>query len=290
MNTRDLIKETKRLEIMTKKRTTTSFFGKYKSSFRGSGIEHTESRRYSYGDSIKTIDWKTSARKNQTYTKLYEETREMEIFLVVDFSQSMFFGTKNRTKRDQAIQFCATIALSAVDSNDKVGLIIFSDSIQKIIPAKKGKKHTLSILSELIKHKSSEKCTNIQKPLQYINTISKHSVCFFITDILDHELPKEIKYCCKKNDFIFVHTLDEAEKNIPKVGKLELEDSETGESIIIDSSSHEFHAMYEDFFKKNEIALKKTLYQNGGDYIRIYTDSDIFSSLNMYFKERINQY
>lgn len=266
------------------------FAGKYRSSFKGKGLELHEVREYVEGDDIRDIDWNTTARENKLYVKTYHESRELDIYLVVDLSGSMFFGSE-QLKRDQALKFCATIALSALNSNDKVGLILFTDKVQRFIKAKKGKKHVLHILDELVRFPQNNDTTVSSSSFALLNHISKrHAVCFFVTDILDFESSREFKICSRRNDMIHVHIHDPAEEDLLDIDGIRYQDPECGSFLTLPSNNDFISKRFRHIVKEKERTLRKSLQGLGVDYLSLSTTDDCVRILTQFFKLRISRF
>lgn len=270
MVSKEVIKKIKKIEIKSDNIANTLFSGDYHSAFKGNGMEFQDIREYYSGDDVRNIDWNVTARQDKAYVKQYQEEREMNMFLLVDMSKSNHFGKK----KDIIAELGATLAFSAVKNNDKIGSILFSDIIEKYIPSKKGKKHVLSIIENILDYKVKSKGTNIKELLTYFNKVEKkRSIVFLISDFLDQDYEREIKMVSKKHDLILIRIIDRAEEKLPKGAIFAFEDLETGEEMIV-----------ENIKKDKFIDLKKRLPSK--NVINIYTDEDYVKPLMLFFKKR----
>ncbi len=283
----DLAKKVKEIEIATKKRMSTLLSGQYKSRFKGQGMQFSDFRVYQYGDDTRHIDWRASARSQQTYVKNFEEERELNILCVVDISASNFFGTQGATKREMLCLAIANIAFSAIANNDRVGLILFSDAIERYVPPKKGRKHVLRIIDELLSFKAQQKGSNLVGALQFAASIAKHnSIITLASDFFAPFEKRNLSSLAKKHDLIALHIHDPRDIQIPKVGLLELEDPETGETLLIDSNSS---WVQKELTASQKLRLKETwdkIQQSGSSLVKLKTTEDPAKSLNQFFHAR----
>ncbi|MGM0507698.1 MAG: DUF58 domain-containing protein [Fusobacteriota bacterium] len=271
MISKDLIKKIKKIEIKSNKIANTLFSGEYHSYFKGNGMEFEDIREYYPGDDIRNIDWNVTARQGKAYVKQYKEERELNMFLLVDISRSNFFGNK----KDIIAEIGATLSFSAMKNNDKIGSILFTDKIDKIIPSKKGKKHVLSIIENILDYKSENKKTDIQNALEYFNRIQKkRSIVFLISDFLDSGYEDQIKMISKKHDLVLIRIIDRMEEKLPKGAIFSFEDLETGEEITI-----------ENLKKDRTLNINKNIPSK--NLITIYTDEDYIKPLKLFFEKRI---
>ena len=287
MDTKEILKKVRSIEIKTKGLSNHIFAGEYNTAFKGRGMTFSEVREYEIGDDLSTIDWNVTARYNSPFVKVFEEEREITLMLMVDVSSSSSFGTNKRFKRELVSEISAVLAFSAIKNNDKVGVIFFSDKIEKFISPSKGKKHILRIIKEILTFKSTSKKTNIKKALEYFNRVTKkRSICFLLSDFFDSDFFDPIKLSAKRHDLVAVNTLDSRELEIPNVGLLSLQDSEEENEILVDSSDRKFR----ENFKNQQLfrleILKKELRLSGADYIQLLTQEDIISPLINFFKKR----
>lgn len=287
MSTIELLKKVRKIEIKTKGLSNHIFSGEYHTAFKGKGMAFSEVREYQPGDDIRSIDWNVTARYNNPFVKVFEEDREMTVILLIDVSGSSDFGTQNQLKREVATEISAVLSFSAIQNNDKIGVIFFSDKIEKFIPPKKGKSHILRIIRELITFKSDSKKTNIEVALKYFNNvIKKRAVCFILSDFMGKEFDKSLKIARNKHDVIALRIHDEREESLPNVGMMKVNDSESGELRWIDTTDKnvrdQFHKNYHNFEKN----LKQTLQSSGVDHINVKTGKDYIKPLMNFFKNR----
>lgn len=287
METQELLKKVRKIEIKTRGLTNQIFSGEYHSAFKGRGMAFSEVREYAPGDEIRTIDWNVTARFNHPYVKVFEEERELTVMLLVDVSGSEQFGTKKQLKRDLITELCAVLAFSAIQNNDKVGVIFFSDKIEKFIPPKKGRSHILMIIRELIDFEPENKGTNIGEALKYFTSvIKKRCTSFVISDFMDENFENSLKIANKKHDLIALHIHDEREQEIPQIGLVQLYDNETGEVKWVDTSDKHFQSAYKKDALRREQLLRETFRRSGVDYARIATHQSYVQPLMSLFKKR----
>lgn len=288
METAELLKKVRKIEIKTRGLSRQIFSGEYHSAFKGRGMAFSEVREYTPGDDVRTIDWNVTARFNTPYVKVFEEERELSVVLVVDVSASGFFGTLKQYKKDLITELCAVVAFSASTNNDKIGVIFFSDKIEKFIPPKKGKSHVLRIIRELIDFKAENKGTNVELALKYLtNVIKKRSTVFLISDFYtDGNYTDALKIANKKHDVIALKINDKAEQEIPKVGLVKLKDNETGKIMWVDTSSNQFQKQFKTNLLKRENAVKENFNRSGVDYCDIFTHEGYIKPLMNLFKRR----
>ena len=287
MDTKEILKKVRSIEIKTKGLSNHIFAGEYNTAFKGRGMTFSEVREYEIGDDLRTIDWNVTARYNSPFVKVFEEEREITLMLMVDVSSSSSFGTSKRFKRELVSEISAVLAFSAIKNNDKVGVIFFSDKIEKFISPSKGKKHILRIIKEILTFKSTSKKTNIKKALEYFNRVTKkRSICFLLSDFFDSDFFEPVKLSAKRHDLVAVNTLDSRELEIPNVGLLSLQDSEEDNEILVDSSDRKFRRNFKNKQLSRLKTLKKELSLCGADYIQLLTQEDIISPLINFFKNR----
>ncbi len=287
MDTKEILKKVRSIEIKTKGLSNHIFAGEYNTAFKGRGMTFSEVREYEIGDDLRTIDWNVTARYNSPFVKVFEEEREITLMLMVDVSSSSSFGTKKRFKRELVSEISAVLAFSAIKNNDKVGVIFFSDKIEKFISPSKGKKHILRIIKEILTYQSTSKKTNIKKALEYFNRVTKkRSICFLLSDFFDSDFFEPVKLSAKRHDLVAVNTLDSRELEIPNVGLLSLQDSEEDNEILVDSSDRKFRRNFKNKQLSRLETLKKELSLCGADYIQLLTQEDIISPLINFFKNR----
>ncbi len=287
METTDLIKKVRKIEIKTKGLTNHIFSGQYHSAFKGRGMAFSEVREYNIGDEIRSIDWNVTARHNHPYIKVFEEERELTVMLLIDVSNSNNFGTQHQLKSDLITELAAVISFSAIANNDKVGVIFFSNKIEKFIPPKKGKTHILRIIRELIDFKPENTETNIAEALKYLtNVIKKKCTAFVISDFIDKDFMKPLQIANKKHEIIALKISDIREYDLPNVGILKLKDAETNNLVWVDSSSKTFREQYKKSWVIRDAHLNNTFMKSGVDFTTIRTDMDYIKPLISLFKKR----
>ncbi len=287
METAELLKKVRKIEIKTKGLSNQIFSGYYHSAFKGRGMTFTEVREYQYGDDIRNIDWNVTARFNHPYVKVFDEEREMSVVLLIDVSGSNDFGTINRLKKDIITEIAAVLSFSAIQNNDKVGVIFFSDTIEKFIPPKKGTSHILRIIRELLNFEPKQKGTDIAGALKFLrNAIKKRSISFLISDFNDSGFDEALKIAGKKHDLVCLRTFDQRETILPSAGLMKFRDAESGKVIWVDTSSKTVR----DKFKQQSLQHKKylnTLFSKAGiDAIEIASDQDYVPPLRKLFRVR----
>ncbi len=288
METAELLKKVRKIEIKTKGLSNQIFSGEYHSAFKGRGMAFSEVREYTPGDDVRTIDWNVTARLRTPYVKVFEEERELSVMILVDVSASGKFGTQKQLKQDLITELCAVIAFSASQNNDKIGVIFFSDKIEKFIPPKKGKSHILRIIRELINIEPEQKGTNIELALKYLtNIIKKKSICFLISDFCDnHAFSDAMKIANRKHDLVALRINDMHESILPEVGLIKLKDNETGKIMWIDTNSKQFQIQQKVNNLKFEAELKDTFNKSGVDFTNIFTHEGYIKPLMNLFKKR----
>ena len=287
METKDLLKKVRKIEIKTRRLTNNIFGGEYHSAFKGRGMTFSEVRNYQFGDDVRTIDWNVTARYNEPFVKVFEEERELTLMLLVDVSGSEFFGTDNVLKKNIVTEISATLAFSALQNNDKVCLILFSDEVELYIPPSKGKTHVLRIIRELIEFKPKSKKTDISEALQFlIGVIKKKSIAFILSDFISENYEKTLKICAKKHDLTGIRIFDKMEESIPNMGIISMFDQETEEVKMIDTSSHSLRKKYELFNKVNSKRFNQVFSKHGAGTLNCRTDESYVKKLLSYFKTR----
>lgn len=287
----ELIKKINQIQIYSSRAVNASFAGQYESVFKGRGMEFDEVREYTPGDDIRSIDWNVTARTGKPYIKRFVEEREMTVMFVVDLSASGEFGTVNKTKNELAAEFCAVLAFAAAKNNDKVGLLIFTDRIELYIPPKKGSRHVLRLIRELLHFSIPRRKTNINIALDYLGkVIRKRATVFLVSDFIEADFKKTLSLLNKHNDVIAVPIRDRAEIELPSVGMIEFQDAETGEIILIDTSSKKFRNQYKNKSSQRLDDLKKMLRSINIDCISINTDKPYIHDLIEFFHMRHQRY
>lgn len=287
METKELIKKVRKIEIKTKHLSNQIFSGEYHTAFKGKGMAFSEVREYAVGDEIRTIDWNVTARFNEPYVKMFEEERQLTVMLIVDISASGMFGTKNQLKRETITELCAVLAFSAVSNNDQIGLILFSDKIEKFIPPKKGKSHILQIIRELINFEPVGTSTNIGVSLKYFTQmIKKKSIAFILSDFMDQNFEDALKIASRKHDVVALKVRDQAENELPKIGVAKLIDLETGEARWVNTSSKRVRDKYKVLTQENDERIRQIFRKSKTDFTEIYTDQDYIKPLMNLFNKR----
>jgi uncharacterized protein (DUF58 family) len=289
METTDLLKKVRQIEIKTRGLSRNIFAGEYHSAFKGRGMAFSEVREYQFGDDIRNIDWNVTARYNHPYVKIFEEERELTVMLLIDVSGSRDFGSVQNTKKNIITEIAAVLSFSAIQNNDKIGVIFFSDKIEKFIPPKKGKSHILRIIRELIDFEPEEKGTNITETVRYLtNAIKKRCTAFVISDFIDNskDLEMALSIANNKHDVVALKIYDKREQELPPIGMIKLKDAETGNYVVIDSSSRRTRNIYSDWWKNHMAKLDNMFKKCGVDYATIDTEEDYVKSLMTLFKKR----
>jgi uncharacterized protein (DUF58 family) len=288
MTTAEVLKKVRQIEIKTKGLTNHIFGGEYHSAFKGRGMSFSEVREYAYGDDIRNIDWNVTARSNSPYIKVFEEERELTLMLLVDISASSLFGTTQQTKKDLITEICAVLSFSAISNNDKVGVIFFSDQVERYIVPKKGKSHILFIIRELITmepHRNAQ--TNIQEALKFLNNImKKRAITFLLSDFISAPYQDALNIAGKRHDIIGIHVHDKRDREMPAVGVIKMQDAESGDGFWVDTSSSSFQKTYKNLFLKREQDTKEAFSKSGSSMLPIQTDEDYVKKLQLFFKGR----
>lgn len=286
-NTQDLLKKVRKIEIKTRGLSNQIFSGEYHSAFKGRGMAFSGVREYQLGDEIRTIDWNVTARFNHPYVKVFEEEREMTVMLLVDMSGSKNFGTKKQTKQDLVTEICAVLAFSAIQNNDKVGVIFFSDQIEKFIPPKKGKSHILMIIRELIDFQPEHRGTDINEALRYFSlAIKKRCTAFLMSDFLADDFFDTMKITNKKHDLVAVQLYDEREMELPNVGLVQMKDAESDQLKWFDTSSSKNRMVYKTEAIKKQAQIADQIRKSGVDHVKIATHQSYIQPLMNLFKRR----
>ena len=287
METSEIFKKVRKIEIKTRGLSNQIFSGQYHSVFKGRGMAFSEVREYQYGDDIRTIDWNVTARFNHPYIKIFDEERELTVMLLIDVSGSNMFGSKKNMKQDMITEIAAVLAFSAIKNNDKVGVIFFSNRVEKFIPPKKGTSHILRIIRELIDFHAGHAETNISEALRYFtNAIKKRCTAFLLSDFIDEGFEDALKIANKKHDLIAVNVFDERETEIPDMGMIRVKNAETGQRIWVDSSSRKVREVFMERSRSQAKYLNDTFRKSGVDVVKIRTDEDYVKPLIGLFKVR----
>jgi uncharacterized protein (DUF58 family) len=283
----ELIKKIRKIEIKSRGLSNQIFSGEYHSAFKGRGMTFSEVREYQPGDDIRTIDWNVTARFNHPFVKVFEEEREMTVMLLIDISASQKFGTTTQLKKDLITELCATLAFSAIQNNDKIGVIFFTDIIEKFIPPKKGRSHILRIIRELLNFEPQHRNTDISQALRYFtNMIRKRSTAFLVSDFMTAGFEQSLKIAARKHDLIALRVTDKREKELPDVGLIKVHDNETGESRWLDTSDEAVRSVYSVRTREHEDWLRYVFNRSGVDTASIITGQSYVQPLMTLFKRR----
>jgi len=288
METKDLLKKVRKIEIKTRRLSDHIFSGEYHTSFKGRGMTFSEVRQYQYGDDIRAIDWNVTARYNEAHVKVFEEERELTMMLMVDISGSESFGTRNQLKSEIVTEIAATMAFSATQNNDKIGLILFSDQIELYIPPKKGKSHVLRIIRELIEFQPKSNKTDLSQALKFLSgTQKKKAIVFVISDFMvDDDYEQTLKIASKKHDITGVRVYDIREEKMPNIGMVEMEDAETGEVLVVNTGSKKARMSYEKQYQDKVNYFKDIFSKCGSGTVNTRVDESYVTKLLGYFKSR----
>jgi uncharacterized protein (DUF58 family) len=287
MISKEILKKVKRIEISTRGMVNEIFSGQYHSVFKGRGMDFSEVREYQPGDDIRTIDWNVTARSGHPFVKVYQEERELTVMLLVDASSSVSFGSIEQMKGELAVELCALLAFSAIKNNDKVGLLIFTNQVEKFVPPRKGKKHVMRVIRELLYYRPTNEGTDIGKALEYLNHIlRRRAVVFLVSDFLGQDFERHLRVANRRHDIIAMRITDKREKELPNIGLLELEDIETDESLLIDTSDSEFREAYRTNASKMNESLHRMFKSMKVDYIEFRPGAPYDLPLIRFFKER----
>ena len=287
METKDLLKKVRKIEIKTRRLSDHIFSGEYHTSFKGRGMTFSEVRPYQFGDDIRAIDWNVTARYNEAHVKVFEEERELTMMLMVDISGSESFGSKNQFKKDIVTEIAATMAFSATQNNDKIGLILFSDQIELYIPPKKGRSHVLRIIRELIEFEPKSQKTDIAQALKFLSsTQKKKAIVFVISDFISEDYEHTMKIASKKHDITGIRVYDIREEKMPNLGMVSMLDAETGETQLIDTGSKSVRINYEKHYDEKVKYFKETFSKSGAGVVNTRVDESYVTKLLGYFKSR----
>ena len=288
METSEILKKVRKIEIKTRGLSNNIFAGQYHSAFKGRGMSFSEVREYQFGDDIRDIDWNVTARFNKPYIKVFEEERELTVMLMVDVSGSLEFGTVKQFKKDMVTEVAATLAFSAIQNNDKIGVIFFSDRIEKFIPPKKGRKHILYIIRELIDFKPESRKTNIKMALEYLtNVMKRRCTAFILSDFIDEaNFKNALVIANRKHDVVALQVYDRRVSELPAVGLMKVKDAETGHEQWIDTSSKAVRKAHHDWWMERQNVLNDIFNKSNVDYISVRTDEDYVKALLNLFAKR----
>lgn len=287
MDTKELLKKVRKIEIKTRRLSDHIFGGEYHSTFKGRGMTFSEVRQYQFGDDVRNIDWNVTARYSEPFVKVFEEERELTMMLVVDVSGSGLFGTRTSFKRDLITEIAATLAFSATQNNDKIGLILFSDRIEKYIPPKKGRSHVLRIIRELLEYEPDSQKTDISQALSYLSRVmKKKAIVFVLSDFIAEDYQRTLKITSGRHDVTGIRVYDEREANIPNLGVVNMRDEETGETVLVDTSSKKVRNNYAKFYREKVDYFQESFRKSGAGNLSTRVDESYVKKLLGYFKMR----
>ena len=287
METTELLKKVRKIEIKTKGLSNHIFSGEYHTVFKGRGMSFSEVREYQFGDDIRAIDWNVTARFNHPFVKIFEEERELTVMLLVDVSQSAFFGTKSQFKNEMITELCAVLSFSAISNNDKVGVIFFSDKIEKFIPPKKGTSHILRIIRELLDFHPEDSGTNLSEALKYLNNvIKKRSITFVLSDFMDRDYSDSLSIAKRRHDIVGIRIYDPKEMEVPDIGLVRVLDAETKQLMWLDTSRKSVREAYAKQYLDNLGYCRTAFLKSGADLISIRTDESYTNALLKFFRRR----
>ncbi len=288
METSELLKKVRQIEIRTRRLSQNIFAGQYHSAFKGRGMAFSEVREYQYGDDVRDIDWNVPARFHRPFVKVFEEERELTVMLLVDVSGSLDFGTVRQTKRDMVAEIAATLAFSAIQNNDKIGVVFFSDQIEKYIPPKKGRKHILYIIREMLDFRPQSLRTDVGMAVEFLTRVMKRScTAFLMSDFfVRNDFSSQLTIANQKHDVVAIQVYDQRAKELPDVGLMRIRDAETGHEMVIDTSSKRLRHAHTAHWFKRQAQLRQTLTKSNVDHVSISTGEDYVKSLRMLFDMR----
>ena len=288
METSEILKKVRKIEIKARGLSSNIFAGQYHSAFKGRGMAFSEVREYQFGDDVRDIDWNVTARFHRPFVKVFEEERELTVMLMIDVSGSLDFGTRNQMKREMVTEMAATLAFSAIQNNDKIGVIFFSDRIEKYIPPKKGRKHVLYIIREVLDFQPESKKTDVSQAFEFLGQVMKRKcTAFVMSDFYDRKpFMKPLQVCRSKHDLMAIQVYDPIMKTLPDVGLLRVRDAETGHEMYIDTSSKALRTAHAKFWQERSADLKQTFAKSSVDFVSVATDGDYVKSLRQMFAMR----
>ncbi|QFZ54208.1 DUF58 domain-containing protein [Oceanihabitans sp. IOP_32] len=287
MDTKELLKKVRKIEIKTRRLSDHIFGGEYHSTFKGRGMTFSEVRQYQFGDDVRSIDWNVTARYNEPFVKVFEEERELTMMLMVDVSGSELFGTQNQFKNEIITEIAATLAFSATQNNDKIGLILFSDQVELFIPPKKGRSHVLRIIRELIEFKPKSKLTDVSEALRFLsNVMKKKAIVFMLSDFFADNYQQTLKIVARKHDVTGIRIYDKMEAEIPNLGVVQMQDAETGEFMLVNTTSKKVRRQYGKFYHEKVNYYKDAFAKSGAGTINCRVDESYVKKLLGYFKHR----
>ena len=288
METSEILKKVRKIEIKARGLSSNVFAGQYHSAFKGRGMAFSEVREYQYGDDVRDIDWNVTARFHRPYVKVFEEERELTVMLMIDVSGSLDFGTRRQMKRDMVTEIAATIAFSAIQNNDKIGVVFFSDKIEKYIPPKKGRKHILYIIREMLDFQPESKRTDVKQAVEFLSSVQKRrTTAFILSDFyVRHDFQQSLQICNRKHDVVAIQVYDVRAKELPDVGLMKVVDAETGFEQYVDTGSRKLRQAYQRYWMGRQAELYETFNKSNVDHVSIATNEDFVKSLLLLFKQR----
>ncbi|MBO7130016.1 MAG: DUF58 domain-containing protein [Prevotella sp.] len=288
METSEIIKKVRKIEIKTRGLSSNIFAGQYHSAFKGRGMAFSEVREYQFGDDVRDIDWNVTARFHRPYVKVFEEERELTVMLLIDVSGSLDFGTQKQMKRDMVTEIAATIAFSAIQNNDKIGVVFFSDKIEKYIPPKKGRKHILYIIREMLDFHPESKRTDVKQAVEFLSSVQKRrTTAFILSDFyVRNDFMQSLQIANRKHDVVAIQVYDQRAKDLPDVGLMKVVDAETGFEQYVDTSSKRLRDSYRKYWMNRQTQLLETFNKSNVDNVSIATNEDFVKALMMLFKQR----
>ena len=288
METSEIIKKVRKIEIKTRGLSSNIFAGQYHSAFKGRGMAFSEVREYQYGDDVRDIDWNVTARFHRPYVKVFEEEREMTVMLLIDVSGSLDFGTQKQMKRDMVTEIAATLAFSAIQNNDKIGVVFFSDKIEKYIPPKKGRKHILYIIREMLDFKPESTRTDVKQAIEFLSSVQKRrTTAFILSDFyVRGDFLQSLQIANRKHDVVAIQVYDQRARELPDVGLMKVVDAETGYEQYVDTSSKKLRQAYNKYWLTRQAQLQDTFNKSNVDNVSIATNEDFVKSLLLLFKKR----
>ena len=288
METSEIIEKVRKIEIKTRGLSSNIFAGQYHSAFKGRGMAFSEVREYQFGDDVRDIDWNVTARFHRPYVKVFEEERELTVMLLIDVSGSLDFGTQRQMKRDMVTEIAATIAFSAIQNNDKIGVIFFSDKIEKYIPPKKGRKHILYIIREMLDFQPESRRTDVKQAIEFLSSVQKRrTTAFILSDFyVRNDFQQSLQICNRKHDVVAIQVYDIRAKELPDVGLMKVVDAETGFEQYVDTGSRKLRQTYQRYWMGRQAELSETFNNSNVDHVSIATNEDFVKSLLLLFKQR----
>ena len=287
MDTKELLKKVRKIEIKTRRLSDHVFGGEYHSTFKGRGMTFSEVRQYQFGDDVRSIDWNVTARYNEPFVKVFEEERELTLMLVADISGSEFFGTDSQFKNEIITEIAATLAFSALQNNDKIGLILFSEEIELFIPPKKGKSHVLRLIRELLEFQPKSEKTDLSQALKYLtNVMKKKAIVFVLSDFITDNYKDTLRIVARKHDLTGIRVYDKREEEIPNLGMVQMQDSETGELMLVNTNSKSVRTNYNKYYRERVDYFQESFTKSGAGALSCRVDESYVKKLLGYFKHR----